>query len=97
MSLVRHRILDRNNIGMWTIWNNPSRINHSQTHKIMTLDMFEIGSFSECRDIPIQIPYPTMDLRIPKSNHRLICFEERKIDRIEADNRHIESDICFCN
>lgn len=57
---------------------------------VMFLNMLKHRRLVECRHIPIQIPHPLMDRRIPTPNIPDIALEVLHVDRIEADDRRVE-------
>ena len=45
--------------------------------------------------VPVQVSKPFVQMRVVMSNHFHVTFENRVIRYIEADERHVQSYICF--
>lgn len=69
----------------------------SMTLSVMIFDMRPLGRLPERRNIPVQIPQPLMDIRIPRSYIPDVRLEVLDVDDIKSHNRSVESNVCFCD
>lgn len=74
---------------------NSKLINLPMTLRIMILNMFELRRILESRDIPIQMPEPLMQVRVPRTNISDIGFEVLDVDRVKADDSCVKPDVSF--
>ena len=65
------------------------------TLRIMPLDMLELRRLPEGLHIPIQIPHPLVNRRIPRSNIADVALEVLHVHGIKADDRRIEAHVGF--
>lgn len=65
------------------------------TLRIMRLNMRKLRRIAKRRDIPVQIPQPLMDIRIPRSDVPDVRLEVLHIDGIEADDGRVEAHVGF--
>ena len=63
--------------------------------RIMFLDMFELRRFPKRRHIPIQMPQPFMQCRVSGADVADVAFEMLHVDRVEADDGRVETDVGF--
>lgn len=61
----------------------------------MLLDMLKLRRLPEGRNIPVQMPEPFMQRRIPGSDIADVAFEMLDVDGVETDDGGVEADICF--
>ena len=69
------------------------RIDLLMTLRIMLLDMLELRRRPKRLDIPVQIPQPLVNSRIPAPDVADVTFKVLHIHRIEPDYRRIQADI----
>lgn len=67
------------------------------TLRVMLLDMFKLRRLAKCRYVPIELPQPIMQLRIPTPDVSDIALEVLDVDRVEAYDRGVETDVGFCD
>lgn len=63
----------------------------------MFLDMSKLGRILESRIIPVQIPDPSMNMRVPRTDIPQIGLEMLDIYHVEPHDRGEETDIYFCD
>lgn len=63
------------------------------TLRIMFLDMFKLRRLPKSRDIPVQLPQPLMQRWIPRSDVPNITLEMLHVNRIEADDGGVQTNI----
>jgi hypothetical protein len=56
--------------------------------RIMSLDMQEVRCVVKGRNVPIQVPNPSMDVWIPRSYVPDVAFEVLNVYRVETDDGH---------
>jgi len=62
----------------------------------MFLDVFELGRLAKGhRVVPVQMPHPAMEVRVPASDVADVALEVLHLDRVEADDGCKETDVCF--
>jgi len=66
------------------------------TLRVMILDMSKLGRLSKCRDVPVQIPQPLVEVWVVGADGAEVSLEVLDVDDVEADNCCVETDICFC-
>ena len=70
-------------------------INLSVTFRIMLLDMLKLGRAPERLDIPIQIPQPLVQRRVPGANVPDVALEMLHVHGVEADDGRVQADVGF--
>lgn len=65
------------------------------TLRIMFLYMLKLRRILESRYIPIQMPQPLMQIRVPRANVADISSEVLDVNGVETDDCGVEADICF--
>ena len=65
------------------------------TLRIMLLDMFKLRRLPKSRHIPIQIPQPLVNRRIPTSYISHITLEMLNVHRIEPHDGGVQADVGF--
>ena len=61
----------------------------------MLFDVFKLGRCSKRRHVPIQVPQPLMQGRVAASDITDVAFEVLNVNRVEANNGRIETDVGF--
>ena len=74
---------------------DPTRIQGQQALKIMALDMFEACGVPKRIHTPIKIPHPSMNVWVIVADHAFVGFKERDVHWIEADDGHVQTDVCL--
>ena len=59
----------------------------------MLLDMLEVGRILECGVVPVKVPHPLVNMRVPITDGPSIALEVTVIDRVEAHDRRVEPDV----
>ena len=63
----------------------------------MLFDVLELRRLPKGRDIPVQMPKPFVQSRIPGSDIADVAFEVLHVDWIKADDSRVEPDVCLGN
>ena len=64
---------------------------------IMLPNVFKLCRLTERRFVPVQLPDPAMQRRIPGANIAQVALEMLHVHGVEADDRRVESDVCLCD
>ncbi len=67
------------------------------TLRIVLLYMFKLCRLPKRGYVPIELPQPIMQLRIPTPDVSDIALEVLDVDRVEAYDRGVEADVGFCD
>lgn len=92
-----HLFILGQNIRHWSSRCDTKLINLLMALGIMELDVLKVRRLPERRHIPVQLPHPAMNSRIPGANIPYITLEMLHIHGVEADNRREEPDIRLCD
>lgn len=60
---------------------------HGVTPVIVRLDMLEIARVLECRDVPVQLAHPQVEVRVPIPDRADVALEVTNVYRVETDLR----------
>lgn len=47
--------------------------------------------------LPIQLPHPPMQMRVPRANIPHIALKVLDVDGVEANDGGVQSDVCLCD
>ena len=62
---------------------------------VMPFDVLKLGRFSKGRHVPVQVPQPLMQGRVAASDVADVAFEVLNVNRVEADNGRVKTDVGF--
>jgi hypothetical protein len=79
----------------WSRRDNAQWVQHEMARHIVLLDMLELRRLLERRYVPIQIPEPAMDGRVPAADVADVALEVLQVDCVEADDGHVQAYVCF--
>ena len=65
------------------------------TPRIVPLDMLELRRLSKSRHIPVQLPHPSVQIRIARSNISEVGLEVLHVHAVKPDDCSEETDIGF--
>ena len=65
------------------------------TLRVVLLDMFKLGRLPKRGYLPVQMPDPLVQVRIPRANVPDVALEMLDVDGIEAHNGRVETYVCF--
>ena len=61
---------------------------------IILLAMLEVGRTLKRGVVPVKVPHPLVDMRVPITDGPGIALEVTVINRVEAYDRRVEPDVC---
>jgi len=61
----------------------------------MLLDMLEVGRILERGVVPVKVPQPLVDLRVPVADSPSVALEVTVVDGIEPHDCRVEPDVCL--
>jgi hypothetical protein len=64
---------------------------------VVILDMLKLSRILERREVPVQMPHPLVQVGISRPDVANVALEMLHIDGVEAHNRRVQTDICFCD
>lgn len=79
----------------WTKRHDTGRVDVWMAPVVVLLDMLEVGCILERGVVPVKVPHPLVDMRVPITDRPGIALEVTVINRVEAHDRRVEPDVCF--